>query len=103
MTDNEKEAPTDDAVQEAMMNLLEMKLDAFMNRADLSDSPPADKVAIRAGFFLGVTAGMSIANTIGPPAANRQVLPAPQEADNFTRDQCRDAVRSVADRQENKK
>ena len=59
-----KEYATDEAVQEALMNLLEVKLAAFMGRADLSSSPPEDKVAIRAAYFLGVSAGMSLANTI---------------------------------------
>lgn len=65
MSDDENEvAATDKAVQEALMNLLEVKLDAFMGRADLSSSPPEDKVAIRAAFFLGVTAGMQVSNSI---------------------------------------
>lgn len=59
---------TDESVQAALMNLLEVKLDAFMGRADLSDSPPADKVAIRAAYFLGVSAGVSMINTIHKPA-----------------------------------
>ncbi len=58
-----KAAP-DDAITDALMSLLETKLAAFMNRADLSDSPPADKVAIRAGYFLGVSAGLSLGNAI---------------------------------------
>lgn len=70
MSDDENKSTdigTDEAVQEALMNLLEVKLDAFMGRADLSDSPPADKVAIRAAFFLGVSAGVSMMNTIHGP------------------------------------
>ena len=71
MSDDENKSTdigTDEAVQEALMNLLEVKLNAFMGRADLSDSPPADKVAIRAAFFLGVSAGVSMMNTIHKPA-----------------------------------
>ncbi len=58
-----KAAP-DDEITGALMSLLEAKLAAFMGRADLSDSPPADKVAIRAAYFLGVAAGMQLANSI---------------------------------------
>lgn len=65
--DNEKELATDEAVQEALLDLLEVKLAAFMGRADLSSSPPADKIAIRAAYFLGVSAGMSLASTIHNP------------------------------------
>ncbi len=64
MSADENEVVTDKAVQDALMNLLEVKLEAFMGRADLSDNPPEDKVAIRAAFFLGVTAGMQVSNSI---------------------------------------
>lgn len=62
-TEHEKDV----AITEALMNLLEVKLEAFMGRADLSASPPEDKVAIRAAYFLGIAAGMQMANTITEP------------------------------------
>ncbi len=60
MSEEENEVETDETIQEALMELLETKLAAFMGRADLSDSPPADKIAIRAAYFLGVNAGLSL-------------------------------------------
>ncbi len=58
------EKATDESIQQALMQLLETKLDAFMGRADLSASPPEDKVAIRAAYFLGVSAGLSLGNAM---------------------------------------
>lgn len=55
------------AVTRMLMNLLEAKLQAFMGRADLSDSPPEDKIAIRAAYFLGVADGMKMSDSITEP------------------------------------
>ncbi len=58
--DQAEKTIADEAITAGLINLLEVKLNAFMGRADLSSSPPEDKVAIRAAYFLGVSAGMSV-------------------------------------------
>ncbi len=68
MSDQEKVAEDQSikeaAIEAALMDLLEVKFASFMGRADLSSSPPEDKIAMRAAYFLGVSAGISMANTI---------------------------------------
>lgn len=64
MSTNEDEVAREQSITAALMELLEAKLNSFMERADLSESPPEDKIAIRAAFFLGVNAGMHMSGAI---------------------------------------
>lgn len=84
MSTDENEITADDAVTDALMNLLEVKLDAFMGRADLSSSPPEDKVAIRAAYFLGVAAGMQIANSIAGADGERAAAALDKQNDDIS-------------------
>lgn len=58
MSDNEN------AVQDALMKLLEVKLDAWLDGTKLSDGPAESLATIRAAYFTGVSAGISLGKTI---------------------------------------